>query len=179
MSIELETLNRINTLKTNIEAVTGGSYDNLTSAVQALKDGYSSSTEEQYSVYEVKFDFVTGYIGLANLGNNIFGVEVAPEVEREDGTIDVLPENAVIKRVEFYFNGNVHKLEDAQELDGRDAWVGYPANNTMLSSEMIGGRVVASLYYYNTYSPDAESLLYCMFNSAFEYDSPIRVYYTV
>ena len=40
MSITPETLDKINSLKTGIESVTGESYSDLTSAVQGLKNGY-------------------------------------------------------------------------------------------------------------------------------------------
>lgn len=46
MSITLTSVEKINTLKQGIESVTGESYDNLTEAVQALKDGYGSTTED-------------------------------------------------------------------------------------------------------------------------------------
>lgn len=179
MSVSLEALNKINILKANIEAVTGGNYENLTSAVRALKNKIGSSSEEQYQVYEVKFDFTTGYIGVSNCGNNIIGVEVATQKEKEDGSVETLPDNAVIKKVEFCFNGITYELEDAQEIDGRDVWVCYHQNNETVRSEFLGGRVVASLYYYNANNPDPDSLLYSLASSDLELDSPIRVYYTV
>lgn len=40
MSVLLESVNRINSLKSGIEAVTGETYPDLTEGVQALKDGY-------------------------------------------------------------------------------------------------------------------------------------------
>lgn len=40
MSITLESVKRINTLKNSIEATTGETYANLTEGIQALKDGY-------------------------------------------------------------------------------------------------------------------------------------------
>lgn len=43
MSITLESIERINALKNGIEAVTGESYEDLTSGVQALKNGYGQS----------------------------------------------------------------------------------------------------------------------------------------
>ena len=46
MSVILESANRINALKSAVEAVTGQSYDNLTQGIQALKDGYSTSEVE-------------------------------------------------------------------------------------------------------------------------------------
>ena len=46
MSVVLESANRINALKSAVEAVTGQSYDNLTQGIQALKDGYNTSEVE-------------------------------------------------------------------------------------------------------------------------------------
>lgn len=43
MSVQLESVERINALKEGIEAVTGESYEDLTAGVQVLKEGYSSS----------------------------------------------------------------------------------------------------------------------------------------
>jgi hypothetical protein len=42
MSITLESVNRINSLKQGIEATTGESYTDLTQAIQGLKDGYGT-----------------------------------------------------------------------------------------------------------------------------------------
>lgn len=42
MSITLESLNRIKSLKSGIEATTGATYTNLTDAIQGLKDGYGT-----------------------------------------------------------------------------------------------------------------------------------------
>lgn len=42
MSITLESVNRINSLKSGIEATTGEKYTNLTDAIQGLKDGYGT-----------------------------------------------------------------------------------------------------------------------------------------
>lgn len=178
MSIQLETLNKINTLKTNIESVTGGTYNNLTEAVQALKDGYGASTGEQYQVYEVKYDFWTGYFGASNLGFNIFGLEVATQVEREDGSVDVLPDDAKIKYVEIYFNGAFYRLEDAGNIDGRAVWVNYDTANTTLQTQMIDGKVVASVYYFDATNPNPGDFLYALVMDDLEYDSPIRIYYT-
>lgn len=46
MSIAPETLNKINSLKSGIEAVTGESYSDLTAAVQGLKNGYGQGGGE-------------------------------------------------------------------------------------------------------------------------------------
>lgn len=45
MSIAFESVERINTLKNGIEAVTGESYEDLTAGVQALKNGYGKGGE--------------------------------------------------------------------------------------------------------------------------------------
>lgn len=45
MSVTLTSVERINILKQGIESVTGESYENLTEAVQALKNGYGSAGE--------------------------------------------------------------------------------------------------------------------------------------
>ena len=45
MSITPETLNKVNSLKAGIEAVTGESYSDLTAAVQGLKNGYGQGGE--------------------------------------------------------------------------------------------------------------------------------------
>lgn len=45
MSITPETLNKINSLKSGIESVTGESYSDLTAAVQGLKNGYGQGGE--------------------------------------------------------------------------------------------------------------------------------------
>lgn len=42
MSITLESVNRINSLKAGIESTTGEQYTNLTDAIQGLKDGYGT-----------------------------------------------------------------------------------------------------------------------------------------
>ena len=179
MSAEFEALNRINALKESIESVTGDSYTDLTEAVQALKDKNSSSEEEQYQIYEVKFDFVSGYIGPSSLNNNIIVVEVAEQVEKEDGSVEVLPENAIIKKVEFFFNGEMHCLEDVQKIDNRDVWVCYHTVHEFVHPEFLEGRAIASLFYFNANSPESNSLLYRFVSGEIEYESPIRVYYTI
>lgn len=55
MSAELQSVAKITSLKTDIEAVTGYTYDNLTEAVQALKDGYGSSEVDPVDFVGVKY----------------------------------------------------------------------------------------------------------------------------
>ncbi len=43
MSVALASVEKINALKTGIEATTGESYNDLTEAVQALKNGYKNA----------------------------------------------------------------------------------------------------------------------------------------
>ena len=47
MSITLDSVERINTLKQGIETVTGESYNDLTEGVQVLKDGYGKGDTEE------------------------------------------------------------------------------------------------------------------------------------
>lgn len=51
MSITPETLNKINSLKSGIESVTGESYSDLTSAVQGLKNGYGQGGGEENQLH--------------------------------------------------------------------------------------------------------------------------------
>lgn len=59
MSLELESVEIINNLKNSVEDVTGETYENLTEAVQALKDSYGTgggSTESFIGVNYSEFD---------------------------------------------------------------------------------------------------------------------------
>jgi hypothetical protein len=47
MSVQLESVERINALKNGIEAVMGESYEDLTAGVQALKNGYGQGSGEE------------------------------------------------------------------------------------------------------------------------------------
>jgi hypothetical protein len=53
MSVTPETLNKINSLKSGIESVTGESYSDLTSAVQGLKNGYGQGGGEENQLHAI------------------------------------------------------------------------------------------------------------------------------
>lgn len=139
-------------------------------AVNAIELG------EQYQVFETYHDSISGYIGISNYGNNIISIETANESYNENGeVVGTLPENVTIKYVEIDYNGNTYRLEDIQELEGREVWVCYHTENTGLQSTVVGGRVVASLYYYDieTYPEFYRAVA----DDALEYGTPIRIYY--
>lgn len=136
---------------------------------------YSTSEEQQYQVFETYHDFISGYIGISNYGNNIISIETFNDAYDENGEVaDTLPENVTIKYIEIDYNGNTYKLEDIQQLEGREVWVCYHTEDTGLQPG-IGGRVVASLYYYNLES--YPEFYRAVATDSLEYRTPIRIYY--
>lgn len=78
MSIQLESVERINALKNGIEAVTGESYDNLTAGVQALKNGYGQGGESELILGEV-----TDFSGFFQSGRRM---EVFNKIDTKNAT---------------------------------------------------------------------------------------------
>ena len=78
MSIQLESVERINALKSGIEAVTGESYEDLTAGVQALKNGYGQGGESELLLGEV-----TDFSGFFQSGRRM---EVFNKIDTKNAT---------------------------------------------------------------------------------------------
>lgn len=170
MSIQLEAISRINSLKSAIETTTGETYNNLTDAVQALKNGYDASTEEQYEVFEAAHDWATGII----IKDQSFS-QFYPIINVE---VSGLPENADVKRVEIIYNNTAYALEDLYLLEGKDVWFCYYKGLSVVNAQQCE-RLIASLYYKGAPESGQNSLYEGVINETLDDSVGIRVYYTV